>query len=162
MPDNNSQKNIQLRISRIKDISFSINQGVALPPEEDVNINLAQQLNFNLEKNEVELIITAAFSKKTGGEVLTQITVSNIFQVQELKQFQVQEQVQSKSNDDKIAMDIPDHLYITMLSLSISHTRALLAKNLAGSAFEPVTIPILDPVAIAKAFSSGGQEQLKS
>jgi len=41
--------------------------------------------------------------------------------------------------------DIPDNVMVTFLSLSVSHTRALLAKNSQGTKFAGLYIPIVNP-----------------
>ena len=46
---------------------------------------------------------------------------------------------------DSETYDIPNNVMVTFLSLSVSHTRALLAKNAQGTNFAGLYIPIVNP-----------------
>jgi hypothetical protein len=41
--------------------------------------------------------------------------------------------------------NLPDNLGVTMLSMAITHTRALLAKSASGTIFKNILIPIVNP-----------------
>jgi hypothetical protein len=67
------------------------------------------------------------------------IKTSNVFLFSELPNFH-----KSDSNE----FNIPDNVLVTFLSLSISHSRALLAKNALGTKFADLYIPIVNPTEI--------------
>ncbi|MBC7411892.1 MAG: hypothetical protein H7331_05495 [Bacteroidia bacterium] len=50
------------------------------------------------------------------------------------------------SDDD---VRLPDSIIITLLSLSISHTRALLYNRTLGTKYENYIIPIVNPTELA-------------
>ena len=49
-------------------------------------------------------------------------------------------------------LNLPSDLLISIVSLSISHTRGLFAQNLAGTAFNDFMLPITNPIDAAKHF----------
>jgi phage-related minor tail protein len=64
-------------------------------------------------------------------------TSQNVFTIQELAKMVVSE------NQDLI--NIPDNILTMLLSISISHTRALMSQSALGSKFQDIIIPIVNP-----------------
>lgn len=127
---------VNIAISRIKEVEYFINESFELQPGAQVNINFQVTTNFKLDDKTVEMILTAQFAEITEGTVLLKIKTSNVFSVLELADFH---------KPESETYDIPDNVMVTFLSLSVSHTRALLAKNAQGTKFASFYIPIVNP-----------------
>lgn len=127
---------VNIAISRIKEVEYFINESIELQPGAQVNINFQVTTNINLEESTVEMLLTAQFSEITEGFVLLKIKTSNVFSVIELVDFY---------KPESEIYDIPDNVMVSILGLSVSHTRALLAKNAQGTKFAGLYIPIVNP-----------------
>lgn len=127
---------VNIAISRIKEVEYFINESTELQPGAQVSINFQVTTNFKLDDKTVEMILTAQFAEMTEGIVLLKIKTSNVFSVLELAEFY---------KPESETYDIPDNVMVTFLSLSVSHTRALLAKNAQGTKFAGMYIPIVNP-----------------
>lgn len=127
---------VTIAISRIKEVEYFINESLELQPDAQVNINFQVTTNFNLEDNTVEILLTSQFIEITASIALLKIKTSNVFFVNELADFYYPQNQ---------TYDIPDNIMVTILSLSVSHTRALLAKNAQGTKFAGLYIPIVNP-----------------
>ena len=127
---------VTIAISRIKEVEYFINESLGLQPGAQLNINFQATMNFKPDDNTVEILLTAQFIEMAGGIPLLKIKTSNVFSVLELADFY---------NPQSQTYDIPDNVMVTILSLSVSHTRALLAKNAQGTKFAGLHIPIVNP-----------------
>jgi len=127
---------VNISIFRIKEVEYFINESIELQPDVQVNISFQVTTNIKLDDKTVEILLTVQFSEIKKGIVLLKIKTSNVFSVLELVDF-------CKPGNE--AYDIPDNVMTTFLSLSISHTRALLAKNAQGTKFADMYIPIVNP-----------------
>jgi hypothetical protein len=127
---------VNIAISRIKEVEYFINESIELKPDAQVNINFQVTTNIKLDDKTVEMLLTAQFTEITGGIVLLKIKTSNEFSVRELADYH---------KPESETYDIPDNVMVTFLSLSVSHTRALLAKNAQGTKFAGLYIPIVNP-----------------
>ena len=135
------QNQVNIRVKKIKDIGFSINEAVTIEKPDEFALGFELAINLKLEDNTIEMVLTAFFSDKPQGEVFMNIKTSNVYLLLELADFQ---------KPDKEGFNIPDNLLVTLLSISISHTRALLAKNAIGTKFADLYIPIVNPSEIFK------------
>ena len=135
------QNKVNIGVKKIKDIEFSVNEAITLENPDEIALGFELTINFKLEDHTVEMVLTAFFSDKPEGDVFMKIKTSNVFLLLELADFQ---------KSDKKGFDIPDNLLVTLLSVSISHTRALLAKNALGTIFADIYIPIVNPVEVFK------------
>lgn len=127
---------VNIAISRIKEVEYFINESIELQPGAQVNINFQVTTNIKLDDKTVEMLLTVQFAEITEGIVLLKIKTSNVFSVLELADFH---------KPESETYDIPDNVMVTFLSLSVSHTRALLAKNAQGTKFSGMYIPIVNP-----------------
>ncbi len=134
------EKQINIGINQIKELEFSIIPKKEIK-EDSIKINLSVNTQFNKEEDLFEILITVDLLNNEDNLNLVHIKVSNIFKVENILQFE---------NEEKTHLNIPDGGLVTMLSLSISHARALLAKNTSGSVYENFYIPIVNPTEIAK------------
>jgi len=136
-----NQKHINIAIKKIKEVEFIVNEEIGLTDPSLANIGFELTTNINPEAKTVELLLTAFFFHQLTGNVFLKIRTSNLFLLLELADFS------GKGNDE---FDIPDNILVTLLSLSISHTRALLARNAIGTKFSELYIPIVDPSEVLK------------
>lgn len=135
----NLQVNIAIR--KIKEIEFFVNEDVNIEDPLKIHIGFELTTNFSLSEKTVELVLSTQFSNRPSGVVFMKIKVSNVFLVMELEQF---------LNSELKTFSIPDNVMVTFLSLSISHSRALLSKSALGTKFSELYIPIVNPIEIAK------------
>lgn len=140
-----NKKNIpSFGIKRIKQFSFLFNESLVIK-DKPFGIKFQHNTTFNGDSNIVELILRTYYSyedKIPPDNILVDIHVQNVFLVNELKKYQ-------NENFDYI---LPQDLITAILGISISHLRALLTQNLAGTAYQENIIPIIDTLEVAKAF----------
>ena len=138
---NMEQKQVNIAVRKIKELELFINESVPLADPTSSSFGFELTVNLNLIENTVEMVLTAFFSDENQGNVFMRIKTSNVFLLLELAEFHVNEGTE---------FNIPDNIMVTFLSLSISHTRALLAKNSIGTKFADLYIPIVNPTEILK------------
>jgi hypothetical protein len=132
-----------ISVKRVKDIFFSINEQLFIPdPEKIIKIELGERIGFNIEGNLVNFILRIYFHYVNEPEVLVDIQVENLFEVSNLKEFLNKEEV----------MILPPKLLISIVGMSLSHGRALLLKNTAGTKWESIVLPVTNPEHVARHF----------
>ena len=137
--------NIVIGIKRIKEIGFRLNEHFVIKddPEKEIKIELQHRTGFSLEHNIVNLTLRCfTFYTDNKDNILTDIEVENLFEIPEFKNYVTPDLVES----------FPANVWLTMISLSIGHTRALLFERVTGTLLSNLIIPILNPVEVAKAF----------
>jgi hypothetical protein len=135
------QTQVNIAVKKIKEIEFIVNEEFELANPPIANISFELTINIDLKETSVEILLSTIFVDQNRGNVLMKIKTSNVFLFLELANFHKPE-----SNE----FDIPDNVLVTFLSLSISHSRALLAKNALGTKFADLYIPIVNPSEILK------------
>jgi hypothetical protein len=135
------QKQVNIAVKKIKDIEFIIDEEFELANPPIANIGFELTTNINLNEKTVEMLLTTTFVDPINGNLLMKIKTSNVFLFLELANFH---------KPERNEFDIPDNVLVTFLSLSISHSRALLAKNALGTKFADLYIPIVNPAEILK------------
>ncbi len=132
-------------LKRIKDFGFNVNESLYInEPEKMVKVEFQHRLGFSLEQNMVELNLRAFYHYPDAplDEVLAEIQVQNLFEIPNISRFL----------DANNIVVLPEELIITIVSLSISHTRALFTKSLAGTVLQDVLLPIVDARAMSEFF----------
>lgn len=142
---NNQSRNI-FQPKSIKDVFFSVNENlINADREKELRLEITIQFGHNIENNLASFTITA-FYQYTGAEKdspkLAQIDVQNIFEVDNMIDFVIKDNVVS----------FPPFLIIQLVSLSISHTRALFFKNLSGTSLQAQIMSRTDPEDVARHF----------
>ncbi len=130
---------VNIAVKKIKEVEFFINEAIQLPDPVVANVKFELTLNINLSENSVEMLLTTFFADQDQGNIFMKIKTSNVFLFLELANFY---------NPENLQFNIPDNIMITFLSLSISHSRALLAKNTLGTKFTDLYLPIVNPTEI--------------
>lgn len=134
------KKTFQIGIKQIKDLGFSVNEEINV--DSDSGIQIQSNLVFNKEENTIELILSFSFFRKSDNQTFMSGRTSNLFFVPDLVNFE------NTNNPD--TFDIPDGLIYTIISLSYSHSRALLAQNAVGTKFAHIYLPIKNPVELSQ------------
>ena len=125
-----------LNIKKVRLTAFRINQVVEAPSPPLQKINMQQIISYSLEDLAITLELTISFS--TPEDVLfMEGTSQNVFSVLELHRMVVSE--------NKDLINIPDNILVMLLSISISHTRALMSQSALGTKFQDIIIPIVNP-----------------
>ena len=143
--ENQFKEPLQFGIVRIKDISFALNEERLSPdPEKIIKIEFQNTFGFNLSNGIINMTLRVYFHYEDESPNLTLVdtSVQNLFQVQNLKQYQV----------NKDAVDLPIDFLKTIVSLTISHTRAITSKNLAGTAMQNLFLPIVNLEEVTRHF----------
>lgn len=134
-------KQVNIAIKKIKDVEFYVNEQAVLPENGLLNIGFNITTNFNLPETLVDITLQVLFTNPVNNEEVMKIKTNNIFLVLELADFH---------DPVKGQFEFPDNLMVTLLSLTVSHTRALLAKNAMGTKFSEYYLPIVNPVDLYK------------
>ncbi|UEG49260.1 hypothetical protein LK994_11520 [Ferruginibacter lapsinanis] len=138
---NNKYDDLKYSISRVKNLSFFVNEHLKQGDSKEVNVELAQACGISLEGNIIDFRITIFFHYPENNIQLSQIVVQNVFTVNEIKKYHT---------DGKITL--PCGLIISIISMSISHARALFCQNLSGTVYQDFILPITNTLDVAKKF----------
>lgn len=131
-------------IKRIKEFSFLVNESLAVI-DKPVHIQFQHKTSYYGDRDLIDLTLRVFYSydkKIPPDTILIDLHVQNLFEVKDLIQYQ-------NSNLEYV---LPENLIVSMLSVSISHLRALMAKNVAGTPYQQNIVPIVNPVEVAKEF----------
>jgi hypothetical protein len=130
-------------IARIKDLAFEINEEITIDEQVGGSVNFNNSFDLLVEKNIVNITIEARFFKEDPnkdtfikGKVLTS------FFVKDLNTFRIE------GDEDNI--HLPHQAMATLMSIAVTHTRALIAKATMGSKFNNVYIPVVNPNELIK------------
>lgn len=133
MENKDTQNQVGLGISKIREIEFSMAQSSEFT---EANYTIAYNSEFNVNANTFEIQLVADLVPLSGEKPVLHIKVSNLFVVDNLAAFY---------SEQTKRVNIPNVLFVTMLSISITHTRALLARNTSGTYYEKYLLPIVNP-----------------
>jgi hypothetical protein len=142
MEDKKNNENISFRIMRVKDIAFSANENLFNPEKkrEDIKISVNCEFRSNIEFDLIIIEIFSFYYYDPKIEVqLASVTVQTAFNVVNLKKFSI---------DNRLKL--PPNFLVTLISISLSHTRALFSKNIDGTSFTGMTMPLIHPEEFAK------------
>lgn len=127
-------------VNRIKELYFSLNEDLLIDFKPNkITFEIGESLGANIEHNLLNLTLRAFIRYSDSEEVIADIKVQNVFVLPELDKF-----------ISKSILKLPTDTIVSMVSVSIAHTRALLAKNLAGTPLEKAIIPIVNPLTLSQ------------
>lgn len=132
---------VAFKIHAIKLIHFSVRDMPIQKELGDILVNFDLYPAYNVKENLLKLSFRAWFHHKDKGDELANIIVDNIFSVMNLETF---------ITDNK-PLFFPE-VWASMVGLSITHTRSLFAKELAGTAYQHILIPIIMPMDVVARF----------
>ena len=133
-----------ITIRRIKEFGFYIHEFLIQDPTVPVQFEMALQLSFTIETNTVYMMVRVYqhYQDAPADQIIADLQVQNIFEISGLYHFQ--------SGPSQLIL--PQNLIIGLVSLSVSHTRALMALRTTGTALQEILIPVVNPAEIAKQF----------
>jgi hypothetical protein len=132
-------------VKRVKEVLFSVNERLHIPdPDKILKLEVNPLFGFHIDSNLVSIIFRVFYHymDRPIDEVLIEIKVDTVFEVPNLKDYMT----------ESGTLILPGDVITTLVDLSISHTRALLASNLTGTPFQEVILPIINPINVAKFF----------
>ncbi|WP_224994324.1 hypothetical protein [Cesiribacter sp. SM1] len=143
--------NLGLSIAGIAELGFFVNEELSLPTGKEAGLNISLSFAPQLAEELVRFTVEAGFHLPdeptkvlAGGKVRTDYKVEN------LKKLATRQGEQERIN-------LPDQAVITMLSIAISHLRALLARNLSGTRHNQLMLPILNPTELFMQIKTGSE-----
>ena len=136
--------NVTIVARRIKEQAFSVDEALFVSePGKQLTIRIGLQLGFAVNLDLVTLHVVVQYHyPETPEDLIANIQVQNIFEISGLKRFIV--------SDSEIKL--PSDTISRLVEMSVSHTRALLAKNLFGTVVQENVLPISDARQMAKDF----------
>jgi hypothetical protein len=148
MAKKKTQNTNSIKIQKIKDISFEIKENLFRENDEIIRFHIGHKIGFNSEINFVNLKLMVLYSYPDApNEIVFKIEVENVFEISNLNMYLPKAKDITSEN-----MKVPSEILIAIVGISISHTRALLAKNLSGTAFGDIYLPVLSSLELAKFF----------
>lgn len=124
-------------ILRILDCGFTINELVAIEKDK-IKIGYGMNFQFDVENNWIEYVVKAEFKHTEtdftflSGSALTRFGVNNL----------------SAFVDENDKVIFPTGSVEALFGIAFTHMRAILSKNVAGSRFSTIIVPIINPAPI--------------
>ena len=137
-------------IIRILDCGFGIQELIS-PELDKITVGYGMNFGINTEENWVQYVIKADFMDSETNSVFLSGTSLTRFNVTNLKGF-------IKENNDML---LPDGFLETLFGIAFTHMRAILAKNIAGSKFSNIIVPIVNPNPLFKDLLQIQREEMK-
>ncbi|RKR84840.1 hypothetical protein BDD43_5093 [Mucilaginibacter gracilis] len=120
-------------ISRIVDCGFMIEEAVKAEPNK-VRLGYSMNFLFDVPNSWIQFNVRADFQHSETGITFLSGTVLTRFSINNLSGF---------LDDDKKVV-FPKGVLESLFGIAFSHMRAILAKNIAGSRFTNVYVPVID------------------
>ncbi len=135
-----------LRISKVRTANLSINELLVNPEIKEIKIDFQFRLNVNVENNIIDFSLRTLYHYENSNDVIVDFGIQNLFESPNLKDF-IRE-----TTATQYKVFLPRQVLVTIVSLSISHSRALLCQYLAGTMLNDSIIPIIIGEDITNAF----------
>lgn len=140
-----ADKNFYISVTAIRDMGFFLNESQFVA-DKQARVEFKHVTSFNIESNIVVFNLECTFYysdvERTPENNLVLINVQNIFTVLNLKEY----------ISDKNLLVLPQIGFLTIVGLSVSHCRALLASHTAGTMYQQTILPIINPADMTKSF----------
>lgn len=133
-----------IKISKIKTLSFIIND-FGLESMDLIRMDFKHGLNLRLSDNFIVFTLMTTFFVVNGDnqQMVLDCAIQNFFEVENLKQY---------ANEKELKLDLPPAITIAIVSLSVSHARAIISNFTNGTNLQDFILPIIDPVKLATIF----------
>jgi hypothetical protein len=135
-----------LKISRVRTANFAINELFVNPEIKEIKIDFQYRLNISLENNLIDFSLRTYYHYENSNNIIVDFGLQNLFESQSLKDF-IKETTKTHNK-----IFLPRPVLVTIVSLSISHSRAVLCQHLAGTMLNDSIIPIVMGEDITNAF----------
>lgn len=130
-------------VRKISVVGSHINEKLYRQKGEVVRVNYNQLLTYSpLGLIDFTLGVSYLYEDKPN-EILFATEVQTVFEIPNIKEY-----INAQTN----ALTIPTDLLVMIVSISVSHTRALLARQCAGTIYNDILLPIVNPLEMAQAF----------
>lgn len=127
-------------VHEIRVVYFSLNEMLFADLKNNkIKFEIARDIGANEERKLINLTMRVFLHFDQSNEILTDIKVKNIFHVGDLDQH---------INNDRLKL--PSDTIVSMVSVAIAHTRALLANHLAGTPLDKTILPIVNPLLLSQ------------
>lgn len=130
-----SGKTINIGIKEIRQKYFLIEESKEIN-EESIQYNIETNTQITIEKDEMSVLMGATFIDNE--EVFLAIKVMTTFYIENLSHF-----VDDAKQDEIV--NLPEKIWIIVMGLSYSHTRAMLAQQTNGTKYQHFILPIVEP-----------------
>jgi hypothetical protein len=152
---NSKVQQFEFSIKSIKERLFCIDESIKFDPDQ-ILIGLFMTLKFRPTENELAIEFEVRYvTEKNKKNIILKIIVLNIFEVTDLKSYQV------KELEPESVFKIPDDVMINLVGLSISHTRSLIAKGTNGTNLESIILPVIDAEGFLKSIHKRNKKKLE-
>lgn len=120
----------------IKELGFQINENNIFSHKDSLNVNFGFDYQINSKEGTINFGVKVSFTDSEEQKEFFSGKVQTLFKVD----------VRGKKNkDNRYVIDYDDQMLITMLSLSISHARGILARSVSGTIHQNLIIPVVNP-----------------
>lgn len=126
------ENKVEIGIKRIKVIQSSLKELNGFL-KENIQFSFNYNVAFNVKEDTVNITVNVLYYSEIPENEIASFKVSNEFLVKELSNFA------EKDN----ALNFPNQIMATLISIAISHTRALLSQLLKGSEIEDLIFPLI-------------------
>lgn len=132
-----------LEINSIREIYFSVNDELYVPdPNKLIKIELYHQMGVHEESKTINFMLGTYIHYAGSHDRLADLKTNNVFRLPRLNDY--------KGENDDYTIPVP--ILLLIAGESIAHARALFAKNLAGTPYEQIIIPLGDPMQVVENF----------
>lgn len=100
----------------------------------EINCGIQGFISNNLVKISVIIKIFMDMEKKIG---LGEFQIDNIYQMENIKEYHI---------ENENILKLPTQIQATLISISLSHSRAMLVAKCAGTLLQNAILPILSPI----------------
>lgn len=132
------------QIKRIKCISFKINEDIPFQTNPPLMINLSYLIKFNKEKSYIDFVLGINYAYDNVTEKCLQFDIQNRFSIDNINQY--------INTDDDTVINLPTNALVSMLSLSVTHARAIIGQHIEGTIYSEGLMPITNTFDLAKQF----------
>jgi len=122
-------------VLRVFDSVFFVEEGINIDNQQ-IKLNYGLGLYSKIEESSVQFVVRADFS--SDDKIFATNTVVTKFGINDLKAF----------TDEKGGIKWPLNSLETMFGIAFSHLRALMAKNMAGSRFSFLILPLINQIEV--------------
>lgn len=137
---------VGIQIKRVKALSFFVNESLARF-DTPYKLEFSHTININADLGLLFFTIRVFYyypeNEGKATDLLLDMHVQNVFLVHDFKQY-------LEKNDSKVGL--PADVWINIVSLSVSHARAILAQYVAGTVLQDSIFPIMNANDIAMKF----------
>ncbi|MDP8201430.1 MAG: hypothetical protein P9M11_04755 [Candidatus Tenebribacter burtonii] len=139
---NKHLKEIEFKLIELKNVHYYENNpsesGYDLKDIRNANFEVGMQLSFN-EKNSIIILgLVVSFYK-----ILKEKRI-NLFGIKTINKFKFKQFKKILVNDSKKSIKIPDQLMHTLLGISLSNTRGMLAAMNSFPEYSKIIIPLIN------------------